>query len=32
MKLIGIYSKNRYEWAVADIATMLYGYTFAPLY
>lgn len=32
MKLIGIYSKNRYEWMVSDIACMLYGLTLVPLY
>ena len=32
MKLIGIFSKNRYEWIVADIACMLYGLTIVPLY
>ena len=31
-KLIGIYSKNRYEWAVTDIACQLYGLTKVPLY
>ena len=32
MKLIGIFSKNRYEWIIADIACMLYGLTIVPLY
>ena len=32
MKLIGIFSKNRYEWLVADVACMLYGFTIVPLY
>lgn len=32
MKLIGIFSKNRYEWMVSDMACMLYGLTIVPLY
>jgi len=32
MKLVGIFSKNRYEWIVADMACMLYGMTIVPLY
>lgn len=32
MKLIGIFSKNRYEWMVADVACILYGLTMVPLY
>ncbi|EAS07571.1 AMP-binding enzyme family protein (macronuclear) [Tetrahymena thermophila SB210] len=32
MELIGIYSKNRIEWGIADIANSLYGYTMVPLY
>lgn len=32
MKLVGIFSKNRYEWLVADMACMLYGLTIVPLY
>ena len=32
MKFIGIYSKNRWEWLVADIACILYGLTIIPLY
>lgn len=32
MKLVGIFSKNRYEWIVADVACMLYGLTIVPLY
>lgn len=32
MKLIGIFSKNRYEWVAADMACMLYGLTIVPLY
>jgi long-chain acyl-CoA synthetase len=32
MKLIGIYSKNRYEWFVSDWACVLFGITSVPLY
>lgn len=32
MKLIGIYSKNRYEWFVTDWACILFGVTTVPLY
>lgn len=32
MKLIGIYSKNRYEWFVADWACVQFGLTSVPLY
>ncbi|KAL4462956.1 hypothetical protein ABPG73_004027 [Tetrahymena malaccensis] len=32
LELIGIYSKNRIEWGIADIANSLYGYTMVPLY
>jgi long-chain acyl-CoA synthetase len=32
MKFIGIFSKNRYEWVVADLACVLYGLTIVPLY
>jgi long-subunit acyl-CoA synthetase (AMP-forming) len=32
MKLVGIFSKNRYEWIVADLACVLYGMTIVPLY
>ncbi|EGR28828.1 hypothetical protein IMG5_168640 [Ichthyophthirius multifiliis] len=32
MKIIGIYSKNRTEWNVTDMACVLYGYTTVPLY
>ena len=32
MKLVGIFSKNRYEWVVADLACVLYGLTIVPLY
>lgn len=32
MKLIGIFSKNRYEWLVIDFACGLFGITSVPLY
>ena len=32
LKLVGIFSKNRYEWLVADIACCIYGVTIVPLY
>ena len=32
MNLIGIFSKNRYEWMVTDVACCLYGLTLVPLY
>jgi long-chain acyl-CoA synthetase len=32
MKLMGIFSKNRYEWMLVDIACILYGFTSVPLY
>ena len=32
MKMVGIFSKNRYEWLIADMACMLYGLTLVPLY
>jgi long-chain acyl-CoA synthetase len=32
MKLIGIYSRNRYEWFIADWAFVLFGITSVPLY
>lgn len=32
MKLVGIYSKNRYEWFVTDWACILFGLTSVPLY
>lgn len=32
MKLIGIYSRNRYEWFVTDWACVLFGMTTVPLY
>lgn len=32
MKLIGIFSKNRYEWLATDWACILFGLTTVPLY
>lgn len=32
MRLIGIYSKNRYEWFITDWACVLFGMTSVPLY
>jgi len=32
MKLISIYSPNRYEWIVTDIACIMLGITSVPLY
>ena len=32
MKLIGIYSKNMFEWFVTDWACSLFGMTIVPLY
>jgi long-chain acyl-CoA synthetase len=32
MKLIGIYSRNRYEWFLTDWACALFGLTSVPLY
>ena len=32
MNLIGIYSKNRYEWFFSDFACLLFGVTTVPLY
>lgn len=32
MKLIGMYSKNRYEWFITDWACILFGLTSIPLY
>lgn len=32
MKLVGIFSKNRYQWVVADIACTLFGFAVIPLY
>ena len=32
MKMIGIFSKNREEWTLVDVANMLYGNTMIPLY
>ena len=32
MKVVGIFSKNRYEWIVVDFICVLYGLTSVPLY
>jgi long-chain acyl-CoA synthetase len=32
LNLIGIYSKNRYEFNISDLACSLYGLTSVPLY
>ncbi len=32
MKVMGIYSKNRFEWFIADWACLLFNYVLAPLY
>lgn len=32
MKLVGIFSKNRYEWLVADLACIFFGFAVIPLY
>ena len=32
MKIIGIFCKNRYEWALTDVACTLYGLAIIPLY
>jgi long-chain acyl-CoA synthetase len=32
MKLLGIYSKNRFEWLVTDWACIIFGLTTVPLY
>jgi long-chain acyl-CoA synthetase len=32
MRLIGIYSKNRFEWLVSDWACIIFGLTTVPLY
>lgn len=32
LKLVGVYSKNRAEWMLVDIASCLYGFTTVPLY
>jgi long-subunit acyl-CoA synthetase (AMP-forming) len=32
LKLIGIFSKNRLEWMITDIASAFGGYTTVPLY
>lgn len=30
--MIGIYAQNREEWALLDLANILYGNTMVPLY
>ncbi len=30
--MVGIFSKNREEWAITDVANCLYGFTIIPLY
>lgn len=32
MKFVGIFSKNRYEWVLTDLACMIFGFTVIPLY
>lgn len=32
MKLVGMYSKNRYEWFITNWAMILFGLTNVPLY
>ena len=32
LKMFGIYSKNRAEWTITDIAACLFGFTTIPLY
>lgn len=32
MKLFGLFSKNRVEWTLSDIAASLYGFTTIPIY
>lgn len=32
MKMLGVYSKNRYEWMLLDIVCMLYGFVLIPMY
>lgn len=31
-KMFGIFSKNRVEWALADIASSFFGFTTIPIY
>lgn len=31
MKMLGVYSKNRYEWMLLDMVCMLYGYVLIPM-
>lgn len=32
LKFVGVFSKNREEWVLLDIANILYGNTMIPLY
>ncbi|CAD8084657.1 unnamed protein product [Paramecium sonneborni] len=32
LKLLGVFSKNRREWMILDIANIFYGYTMVPFY
>lgn len=32
LKMIGVFSKNREEWLILDIANTFYGNTMIPLY
>jgi long-chain acyl-CoA synthetase len=32
LKLVGVFSKNREEWSVLDVANMLYNGCMVPLY
>ena len=32
LKMFGIFSKNRAEWVLADIAASLFGFTVIPIY
>jgi long-chain acyl-CoA synthetase len=32
MRLIGIYSRNRMEWMLVDLACCMYGFVTVPLY
>lgn len=31
-KFIGVFAKNRYEWTITDLASILYGLSIIPLY
>lgn len=32
MKFVGIFSRNRPEWTIVDLASVLFGYTTIPIY